>query len=109
MDFNNFLEQQFYAPKKNIKYNSQHYTGNREYSTSPKFNPVAFLQSLRTNRKLKIVFSVVLFFIISILIVIIVLIYSLSSAIIDVFSQNGISGLVDDIVVFLNELWNGKE
>ncbi len=109
MDFNYFLEKKYKTPKKNKDYFSNNYGHNRRYSGSAKFNPIALLQKLRTNRKLKIVFIILLFCIIAIVIGLLALIYSLSTSVIDGLAQEGFAGIMDDIMLFLNDLWNGKE
>jgi hypothetical protein len=36
------------------------------------------------------------------------LIYALFGSIIDVLAQGGILGIVEELEIFINEIWNGK-
>lgn len=112
MDFDDFLKKKGKRRKKHAMHN---YYQNDSYryktysSGHGSFNAIAFINSLRNNKKLKIVLLVVLILVIALVIGIIAIFFSLISSMTDTISQNGLSGVFDKLINFLNKLWNGTE
>ena len=112
MDFEDFLKKKSKPHKKHAMHNYHHNDGYRHNSYSSNhasFNPIAFINSLRNNKKLKIIFLVVLIIIIALAIGIITIFFSLISSMSNTIMQNGVSGVFDEVINFLNKLWNGTE
>jgi hypothetical protein len=110
MDFNYFLKQKYKAHKNNAKlnyYQNKGYNYNSQSGDYGKFNPIAFINSLRNNRKLKIFVVVIMTVIMVLLIGLIALFYNLITLFVGSVSQNGVSGLLDQLINFLNTIWNG--
>jgi uncharacterized membrane protein len=112
MNFEDFLKKKGKSHKKHALHNYYRNDGYRyeTYSSGHgSFNAIAFINSLRNNKKLKIVFLVVLILAIVLVIGIITIFFSLISSMTDTIAQNGLSGVLDEAINFLNKLWNGKE
>ncbi|WP_121365865.1 hypothetical protein [Flavobacterium limicola] len=73
------------------------------------FNAIEFINSLRNNKKLKIVFLGVLILAIVLVIGIIAILFSLISSMTDNIAPNGLPRVFDEAIDFLNRLWNGTE
>lgn len=112
MDFEDFLKKKGKPHKKHALHNYYQNDGYRyeTYSSGHgSFNAVAFINSLRNNKKLKMVFLVVLILAIVLVIGIITIFFSLISSMTDIIAQNGLSGVFDELINFINKLWNGTE
>ncbi|WP_413998051.1 hypothetical protein ACMDB5_09655 [Flavobacterium sp. W1B] len=112
MDFDDFLKKKGKPHKKRAMHNYYQNDGYRykTYSSGHgSFDVIAFINSLRNNKKLKIVFLVVLILVIALVIGIITIFFSLISSITNTIAQNGVSGVFDEVINFLNERLNGKE
>lgn len=112
MDFEDFLEKKRKPYKKKAVRNYYQNDGYRYETHSSghgSFNAIAFINSLRNNRKLKIVLLVVLILAIALLIGVIAIFFSLLSSMADIIAQNGLSGVLDEVINFLNKLWEGTE
>nr|WP_315167583.1 hypothetical protein [uncultured Flavobacterium sp.] len=112
MDFEDFLKKKGKPHKKHALHNYYQKDGYRyeTYSSSSghgSFNAIAFINSLRNNKKLKIVFLVILILAIALVIGIIAIFFSLISSMTDTIAQNGLSGVFDVVIDFLNKLWDG--
>jgi uncharacterized membrane protein len=112
MDFEDFLEKKRKPHKKQAVRNYYQNDGYRYETHSSghgRFNAIAFINSLRNNRKLKIVLLVVLILAIALVIGIIAIFFSLISSMTDTLAQNGLSGVLDEVINFLNKLWDGTK
>jgi uncharacterized membrane protein len=110
MDFEDFLEKKRKPHKKQALRNYYQNDGYRYETHSSghgRFNAIAFINSLRNNKKLKIVFLVVLILVLALVIGIIAIFFSLISSMADIVGQNGLSGVFDKVIDFLNKLWEG--
>ena len=110
MDFEDFLKKKGKPHKKHALHNYHQNDGYRYEPNSSGhggFNAITFINSLRNNRKLKIVFLVVLILSIALLIGIIGIFFSLISSMAVTIAQNGLSGVFDKVIDFLNKLWEG--
>lgn len=108
MDFEDIFEKSNAYHKKHGS--QEYYRGNRynhdEYSEGQDFSIIQFIKN---NRKLKI--AVIALFIIAIILIVglIAILLPLAGKIIDYITQNGVSGVVEVIQDFLNNLWNGTK
>lgn len=112
MDFEDFLKKKGKPDKKHALHNYYQNDGYRykTYSSGHgSFNAMAFINSLINNKKLKIIFLVVLILAIVLVFGIIAIFFSLISSMTDTIAQNGLSGVFDGVIDFLNKLWNGTE
>lgn len=112
MDFEDFLKKKGKPHKKHALHNYHQNDGYRYESYSSghgRFNPIAFINSLRNNKKLKIVLLVVLILAMALVIGIIAIFFSLISSMADIIAQNGLLGVFDKVIDFLNKLWEGAE
>lgn len=112
MDFDNFYKKKNkYQKKQSIhKYQQHHNYEKKFYSKSHgNFDPVALLESLKNNRKLKVVLIITLILVLALLIGLIALILPLIGSVISYVSENGLEGLFDEAIKFLNSLWNGTK
>ena len=112
MDFEDFLEKKRKPYKKKAVrnyYQNDGYRYDTHSSGHGSVNAIAFINSLRNNRKLKIVLLVVLILAIALLIGVIAIFFSLLSSMADIIAQNGLSGVLDEVINFLNKLWEGTE
>ena len=112
MDFEGFLKKKGKPRKKHALRNYYQNDGYRyeTYSSSHgSFNAIAFVNSLRNNKKLKIVLLIVLILAIALVIGIIAIFFSLISSMTDTLAQHGLSGVLDEVIDFLNKLWDGTE
>ncbi len=112
MDFEDFLKKKGKPHKKHALHNYYQNDGYRyeTYSSGHRsFNAIAFINSLRNNKKLKIVFLVILILAIALVIGIIAIFFTLISSMTDTIAQNGLSGVFDEAIDFLNKLWDGTE
>lgn len=110
MDFEDFLKKKGKPHKKHTLHNYYQNDGYRYETHSSghgSFNAIAFINSLRNNKKLKIVLLVVLILAIALVIGIIAIFFSLISSVADTIAQNGLSGVFDKVINFLNKLWDG--
>jgi uncharacterized membrane protein len=112
MDFEDFLKKKGKPHKKRAlhNYHQNDGYGYETYSSGQgSFNAIAFINSLRNNKKLKIVLLVVLILAIALVIGVITIFFSLISSMADIIAQNGLSGVLDEVINFLNKLWEGTE
>lgn len=112
MDFEDFLKKKGKPHKKQALHNYYRNDGYKSQTYSSghgSFNAIAFINSLRNNKKLKIVLLVVLILVLALVIGIIAIFFSLISSMADTVAQNGLSGVFDKVIGFLNKLWNGTE
>lgn len=73
------------------------------------FNVFELLNSIKTNKKLKIIILAVLVIVIALIIGLIVFLFPLITTMLNYISQNGISGLAEVVIDFLNKIWNGTK
>lgn len=93
-------------------YYRDHSSNHKNYSYSDKhenFNVFELLNSIKTNKKLKIIILVVLVIVIAVIIGLIVFLFPLITTMLNYISQNGISGLAEVVIDFLNKIWNGTK
>lgn len=112
MDFEDFLKKKDKPHNKQALHNYYRNDGYKYQTYSSghgSFNAIAFINSLRNNKKLKIVLLVVLILAIALVIGIIAIFFSLFSSMADTVAQNGLSGVFDKVIDFLSKLWNGTE
>jgi len=104
-----FLRKNKYHHRRDVhKYYSD---GNNRYNSNhnyqEKFNPFELVNNIRNNRKLKTIIMVILVFIVVLIIGLIALLFPVISNILNYISQNGVSGIIEMVMEFLNNLWNG--
>lgn len=111
MDFEDFFEQKNQPHRKHTVRNYNQNDGYHQSYTSGKgnFNATALVNSLKNSKKLRLALLVALLIIIALIIGLIVIFYPLITSIIGYISQNGVSGLVDEVINLLNKLWNGTK
>ena len=112
MDFDDFYKKKNkYQKKQSIhKYKQHNNYGRNFYSKSyGSFDPVALIESLKSNRKLKVVLIIALIAVLGLVIGLIAVILPLIGTVISYVSQNGLQGLFDEAIKFLNSLWNGTK
>lgn len=109
MEFDDFLKKKYkyYTKNKKQKY---HYNGSYSHPDHYKYGKYrlfGLLTYLKNNRKLK--WIVLGLFVVGILVFIgmIVLIYPYLVKLFQYIYQNGISGVVDEILAFFERLWKG--
>ena len=105
MDFEDFLKKK---QNRNQKMTMQSYSINYNTFASSKFDPILFLKSVHENKKFKIIFLGILFVLMMLMIGIIIIFLSLISSDFSYGNFNGISGMLEEAINFLNNLWNGK-
>jgi hypothetical protein len=112
MDFEDFLKKKG-KPHKNHALHNYYQNDDYRYKTYSSghgsFNAIEFINSLRNNKKFKIIFLGVLILGIVLVIGIIAIFFSLISLMTDNIAQNGLSGVFDEAIGFLNRLLNGTE
>lgn len=105
----------FFKNKRQYKHRPRdYYQGNRRqtefYNNEyEQFNLLAFLNKIRSNKKLKGFILVILIVIIAIIIGVIAVLFPLLMNLFSYISQNGISGITEIVLDFLNKLWNGTK
>jgi hypothetical protein len=112
MDFEFFLEKRSQKHQKYARQNYRHGNGRMHdsyHSGSGNFSPIDFINSIKRNKKLKIVFLFAAVVILAAVVGLVAIAFTLIKAIVDYISQNGISGLYEMLVDFLNTLWNGTK
>ena len=112
MDFDDFYKKKNkYQKKQSIHKHQQHNNyGRNFYSKSQgSFDPVALIESLKNNSKLKVVLIITLILVLALLIGLIAVILPFIGSVISYISQNGLEGLFDLAIKFLNSLWNGTK
>ena len=110
MDFEDFL-------KKNQKSNNKmaiqnhHYKQSKSYYSydQARFDPNMFIDKIKNNKKFKIILVFILLVCTAIIIGIIAILYSLVSFVFSSVNSNGISGLLEEAINFLNNLWNDNK
>ncbi|MEC5166366.1 type IV secretory pathway component VirB8 [Flavobacterium sp. PL11] len=112
MDFDDFYKRKNKYQKKIAK---QNYYRNDQYrqqsysDSSGKFDPIKLIESLKTNRKLKIVLLIIFIVVIGLVIGLIAILLPLIGTVLNYITENGFSGLADEVIKFLNDLWNGTK
>lgn len=111
MDFEGFLQKKKKPYKKNNLHNyHQKNRFNYNYSKDhSNFNPAAFIKALQPYKKLKFFLIIFLIIVVVVIIGLIFLLFPLVASTINYISQNGISGLLNEVINFLNKLWNGTK
>ena len=112
MDFDDFYKKKNkYQKKQSIhKYQQHNNYGRNFYSKNHgSFDPVALIESLKNNSKLKVLLIVALILVLGLVIGLIAVILPLIGSVISYVSQNGLEGLFDEAIQFLNSLWNGTK
>lgn len=99
--------------KHNSKYRTRDYYqgGSRskyDYSGGQeKFNPFELLASIRRNKKLRIVLIAILAALVIIIIGLILILLPFIGNIINYIYQNGVSGVIQVVMDYLNTFWSG--
>lgn len=91
----------------NNYYPSDSYNHNQHYYKHEKFNFFEFINSLRRRGKLKIFFILTIFVALLLIIGLIYLLLPLVVKAVDYIAQVGVSGLIDEIINYLQKLLNG--
>jgi len=73
----------------------------------PSYKWTYFMEVLKVNRKLKTLAIIVLLAVLAIIVVLIVVFLPLILKLYTYISQNGVQGVMDVIVGFLDQLWRG--
>lgn len=90
----------------------KHYDNDTNYpytAKQEKFNPFELLGSIRRSKKLKIIILAILAVVAVIIIGLILLLLPLITKIVNYIIQNGVSGVFELIVDYLNTFWHGAE
>lgn len=72
------------------------------------FKWMYFLEKFKTNRKLKRIVIIAFILILVIVAAIIAIFLPLILKLVEFISQNGVQGLLDYLIVFLDKLWKGS-
>lgn len=73
------------------------------------FNVSGLFKTILNNKKLKTTLLAAVVVLIIIIIAVIALLFPLISSVFNYITVNGVSGLYDEIVIFLDTLWNGSK
>ncbi len=114
MDFDDFFENKrrnhgnyrepVYHDADRYSHNSQHsYSG---YSDHLKW--INILEKIRRNKKLKLLVLLAGMLFLAIAIVLIIILLPLFAKLYDYIIQNGLQGLLDGIIGFLDKIWKGS-
>ncbi len=95
----NYRRREYYRSDNNKLYD---YSGKHE-----KFNPFELLASIRRNKKLRIVLIAILAALVIIIIGLILILLPLIGNIINYIYQNGVSGVIQVVMDYLNTFWSG--
>jgi len=87
-----------YAQNMRPSYRSNHINYKLQY----------FLEYLKNSRKLKLAILIAIILILAILIAAIVILLPLISKLIGYINQNGLQGLWESVIDFINKLWKGN-
>lgn len=112
MDFDDFYKKKNkYQKKQSIhKYQQHQNYGKKYYSNSHgSFDLIALIESLKNNSKLRVVLIITVVVVLALLIGLIAVILPFIGSVISYISQNGLEGLFDQAIKFLNSLWNGTK
>lgn len=110
MDFEYFLDKENKRRKRKKEriYYPDGPSIKKSYSSSTaSFNPIMFVESLKNNKKLKVVLVLILVVVLALIVGLITIIFPVIEMIITKASQNGVSGLIDEAIKFLNNIGNG--
>ncbi|HAN77336.1 MAG TPA: hypothetical protein DCQ31_05945 [Bacteroidales bacterium] len=112
MDIEDFFENK--SRHRNKRPMQHYYDGDSDRyrshdSAYGRFNVLQFLQSLKTNKKLRILIIAVLIIVVSIVIGLVLILLPLLSGIVSYIYENGISGVVDEVLAFVTSLWEGAK
>jgi len=89
-----------YGHKRYISDNDHHYQPVSQYA-------LQILTKIRTNRKLKFLLLGLVVFVIALLIFILIMIIPLLGGLIDIVKQEGLKGISESAIGFIEKLWNG--
>ncbi|WP_072992936.1 hypothetical protein [Flavobacterium segetis] len=112
MDLSDFYKKKNKYQKKQAMqryYQNDVYQKDQYQGSRPRFDPLALLASLRNNRKLKVVLLFILIIVIAIIVGLLAIVIPLIDTIFNYISQNGVAGIADEVIKFLNNLWNGAK
>ncbi len=74
----------------------------------PNFRWVHFMESIKSNRKLKGLVIIAFILILAIVIALIAILLPLILKLLNYISQNGVQGILDNVTGFLDKLWKGS-
>ena len=112
MDFNDFYKKKNKYQKKLNKrnyYKSDMYKQKSYSKYNSNFDPKALLVSLKNNKKLRVVLLIILVIICLLLFGLVSILIPFIETTFNYISQTSISGLVDQTLALLNNLWNGSK
>ena len=110
MDFDDFLKKKNNSSAKYNKHNYHNKDRYKYYSNRQEsFNVLTFIDSFKNNKKRKLAFILILIISIAVIIGLIAILFPLLKSIINYISQNGVTVLLDEVINFLNKLWNGTK
>ncbi|MBS3992117.1 MAG: hypothetical protein KGZ87_00195 [Bacteroidetes bacterium] len=98
----------YYKPKKKFK-REYYYQDDTNYSYQPNSPWISVAKKILNNPKLKTFLFIAVLLLVIILIIVISLLFPLINKLIDYVSVNGLEGLVNLIVDFLNKIWKGTQ
>ena len=81
----------------------------QQYGFDKNFRKRALIGQILNNRKLKAAIVIGLIITIGILVVLVALLFPVLKNIVDYLLENGISGIIDKVVIFIERLWNGNK
>lgn len=112
MDFDDFFKKKNKYHKKQAQHNyyqNDSYKGRAYSSGTTSFNPMALIESLKNNKKIKFILVFIFIVVIAIIVGLVAILFPLLTSVTDYILQNGVSGLLDEAINFLNKLWNGAK
>lgn len=113
MKFNDFLENN---RKNAVNYREHSYGGNNSYPHNSQYlhhkyvsnyKWLYFMETFRNNKKLKLLVLFAVILILAIIIVLMLILIPLFLKFFNYISQNGVHGLVDPVIGFLDKIWKG--
>lgn len=98
----------FYKPKK--KYHREYYyQDDTNYSYKHNSPWISVAKKILNNPKLKAFLFIAILLLIIILIIVISLLFPLINKLFDYISANGLEGLVNKVIEFLDKIWKGTQ
>lgn len=112
MEFEDFFEKKnkyHYKPGKQRNYYDDSYKYGPRYKDNGSFNLLALINSIKNNKKIRVILLIAVIVIIAAIIGLLLVLFPLVLKVIDFISKNGISGVLDAAIGFLEILWNGPK
>jgi hypothetical protein len=113
MGLNNFFEDD---RRNNENYRDNRYNDNNRYQRNSypndqedneQFNISAFLEKIKSNKKLKRLVIIAIILILVIVVALIIILFPLIMKLFNYISQNGLQGIVDSVTGFVDKIMKG--